>query len=171
MMRAWATLMADYNRWMNRRLYACAAGLPAEDYRRDLGAFFGSIHATLNHVLVIDALFLTWLRGGAPDFDADPRRIVHDALPALRAARDRLDDEIDEWAGALDDDALAVAHELRPGAGRRAPVWVIAAQMFNHQTHHRGQVTAMLTRLGVDPGPTDIPAMPAFGAVVAAASR
>src|SRR5215204_3042142 len=84
--------MAAYNRWANRRLYAAAA-LPDEDYRRPVGAFFGSLHGTLNHLLVTDRI---WMRrfegtGDAPD---KLNAILFERLEDLRAAREREDERI-----------------------------------------------------------------------------
>ena len=160
--RDYATLMAEYNQWMNRKIYELCSALPDDDYRRDLGAFFGSIHRTLNHIVWCDQLFMARLLGERATI-GEPGRIIHDQLPALRQERAHLDERILHWARDLEAADLEAPFIISDDTGRSVPTYVIAVQMFNHQTHHRGQVTAMLTRLGVDPGATDIPAMPYFG--------
>jgi uncharacterized damage-inducible protein DinB len=157
--RAWATLMAEYNRWMNEKLYALASQLGDEERKRDLGAFFRSLHGTLDHVLMTDRIFVARLRGEkVPAFV--PGQLVHEDFGALRAEREVRDEEILAWARALEDGALERMFRFGRTTPRMLPLYVVVAQMFNHQTHHRGQATALLTRLGVDPGVTDLPFMP-----------
>ncbi|MEM6991136.1 MAG: DinB family protein, partial [Myxococcota bacterium] len=151
--REWATLLAEYNTWMNDRMYAVCRGLSDDDYHRDLGAFFGSVHLTLRHIFVIDILFVRRLCGRGRD--ASPQV---DTLDALEKQRAQLDREIVQWAEGLERGALDEPFTVIPDTTRTVPAFVIATQMFNHQTHHRGQASALLTRLGVDIGATDIPA-------------
>lgn len=159
-------LMAAYTAWQNQSLYAAAAGLSDEERTRDRGAFFGSIHATLNHVLWGDQVWLHRLAGTeAPPAKDIPGSVGQfPAWEALRAARAAMDRRIQEWAGRLDaadlegemgwfSGALG-AHVVRPRSA-------LVVQLFNHGTHHRGQVHAMLTAAGVHPGDTDVPFMPA----------
>lgn len=165
--RQWAVLMARYNQWMNHRVFEGCISLDDSQYRQDLGAFFGSIHKTLNHILVLDCLFLRFLRHEG--FNAqDPETIVGATLSELYDARKAQDVELLLWSEALDDGTLDCTIAISDA--RCVPAYVIAAQMFNHQTHHRGQVHAMLTRLGVDIGSTDIPGMPFFTDLVDVAS-
>jgi uncharacterized damage-inducible protein DinB len=153
--------MARYNSWQNENLYSAADRLSDEARRQDRGAFFGSIHATLNHVLWADELWIS-------RFAAMPRTSAGIAeSTALRAGWDDLrrdraefDRRIVTWADGLDDDWLAQDHSYYSGAVKREivkPRWVLVTHFFNHQTHHRGQVHCMLTQAGVRPGDTDLP--------------
>jgi uncharacterized damage-inducible protein DinB len=156
------SLMADYNVWMNRKLYEAAAGLPDDARKRDQGAFFKSLHGTLNHILIADLMFLARFTGSAmPEGDLDSE--LHDDFGTLRSAREATDARIFDWVANLDRAWLAGAltfTSVVDGVTRTLPRWVMVTQMFNHQTHHRGQATTLLKQLGADPGITDIPWLP-----------
>ncbi len=158
------SLMADYNAWMNRGLYQAASGLPDGARKRDLGAFFKSLHGTLDHVLLIDLMILARFVGQPlPSTSLDEDR--HDDFGALRAEREATDARILDWIANLDRAGLSETLTFTSrvdGVTRSLPRWVMATQMFNHQTHHRGQATTLLKQLGVDPGITDIPWLPAL---------
>lgn len=160
-------LSAAYNRWANERIYATCALLDDADYRRDLGAYFRSVHSTLNHLLLVDQLWLDRLRDHAPAFTRLDTEL-HGDFAALRAARGEADAAIDAYLGTLDASALAQPLCFTSFVTRRAmrlPRWVALTQLFNHQLHHRGQVTALLGRLGVDYGDIDLIWMPGVAAV------
>ena len=150
-------LMAGYNRWMNEKLYACAAGLSDEERKRDRKAFFGSIHGTLNHVLLGD-------RGWLSRFHAEPWafRSLDQELYAdfaeLRRERDKTDDAIDDFVSALTPERLAENFKSTTYAGKTYdhPLGPALVHLFNHETHHRGQLTTLLMQMGVDPGATDL---------------
>lgn len=159
--------LARYNRWMNDRLYATCAKLGDDERRRARGAFFGSIHATLNHLLVADHIWLGRLEGVAlAEGELGPGgiRALDQELCAsfdeLCERRRHTDDALARYVGTLTAERLAAP--LRYGRGARVhehPTWWAVAQLFNHQTHHRGQVTTLLTQAGHDPGVTDLIAM------------
>ena len=146
-MKSLFTMLARYNAWANARLYDAAERLDDADYRADLGAAFGSIHGTLNHVIVGDRVWLTRFTGqGTPPASLDAT--IADDRPGLRAERDRTDADYLGYVDRLSEADLAgtFAYE-RAGktyAQQLAPGLLHA---FNHQTHHRGQCHAMLTRL------------------------
>lgn len=147
-MHAHAAMMAGYNTWANRRLYAAAAAMPDADYRADGGAFFGSVHRTLNHLLVTDRI---WMRRftGSGDAPTTLDAILFDALPDLAAARAAEDARIEAWIAGLDDDALAARFRYTPVTNPtpvEQPLGPAVMHLFNHQTHHRGQAHALLTR-------------------------
>ncbi len=148
-METFFRMMAAYNAWANTRLYDAAAALTDADYRADRGAFFKSVHGTLNHLLVADRVWMQRFTGTgeAPDrLDA----ILFDALPALRAARQAEDARIAAYVAGLDDAALAGTIAYRRVSTPEPMVqtlWPALAHVFNHQTHHRGQVHALLTAL------------------------
>lgn len=164
---AFVRRMALYNRWQNRNLYASAAPLGEEARRLDRGAFFRSIHETLSHLVWGDS---TWLHR----FDATPKPPggiadsprLHQDWHELRAAREKLDASILDWSQRVRQDWLD--GDLRwvsgvTGKAMSAPVGMTVTHFFNHQTHHRGQVHAMLTAAGARPGDTDLFLMPEEG--------
>lgn len=159
--------MARYNRWMNERLYAVADNLGDAERKRDRGAFFGSIHGTLNHLLLADRIWLGRLIGPAPvgaELGPGGIRTLDQELYAdfdeLRRERAKTDSELASHVATLTEDTLAgPLRFVRNGAPNELPLWHALAQLFNHQTHHRGQVTTLLMQAGKDPGVTDLVAM------------
>lgn len=147
--------MANYNRWANRRLYAAAAALPDEDYRRPAGVYFGGLHGTLNHLLVTDRNWMGRFEGtgGAQN---KLNAILFDRLEDLRAAREREDERIIRHVDGLSAEAVAADFEYATtrGAPQRQPRWEALVHLFNHQTHHRGHAHAAFTRLGVAEPPS-----------------
>lgn len=159
-------MFAEYNRWMNEKLYAGAARLPDELRKRDLGAFFQSIHATLEHILRVDTLWLTRFRG-EPVVPATGGGLLQPDFDALRVARASCDQRLIEWAATLTSDWMAKPYRWTTVEGPvlTLPGYAVVAQIFNHQTHHRGQVTTLLTQHGIDVGVTDIPMLPVLDAL------
>jgi uncharacterized damage-inducible protein DinB len=159
--RPYIVSMARYNEWMNGKVYEAAGRLPAEEIARDRGAFFKSILGTLNHLRFADLIWMGRFKEGKPRI-SDP---VAD-LASLRAARLELDREILEWAGTVGEEWLRLSFTFRTLKGDAEftnPNWVLVTHMFNHQTHHRGQITTLLTQAGEDVGATDFSAMPGVG--------
>jgi len=155
---AWARTLAAYNRWMNERLYAQCAGLPDAERKRDRAAFFESIRGTLNHLLLADRIWLGRFRG-APFAVASLDQELYADFAELRAERAKTDGEIDAWVASLREaDFAGTLHytSLVNPAPRSLPFWVAATHFFNHQAHHRGQLTTLLMQAGVDPGVTDL---------------
>jgi uncharacterized damage-inducible protein DinB len=163
------TAQAWYNRRMNEALYAAAGKLTETDRKRDMGAFFGSVHLTLTHLLIADRAWLA--RFGCDrsiwqftDASGQPVRVTgfaQDVFPEfdrLRAERERTDVDIERWAAGLDREALDKDFDYATSNGERwrHPMWWAVSHFFNHQTHHRGQVTTLLKQCGVDPGVTDL---------------
>jgi uncharacterized damage-inducible protein DinB len=148
-MNAHFAMFARYNEWANRRLYASADALTDADYRADRGAFFGSVHATLNHLLATDRIWLRRFTGSGPTYDRLDV-IVHDDRGELRAAREAEDRRIIAWVDTLDEDKLAGMFSFVPISDPREITQKLApalAHFFNHQTHHRGQVHGLLTAI------------------------
>lgn len=152
--------LARYNAWQNASLYAAAGTLDEAARRAPRGAFFGSIHATLNHLVWADRMWLSRLgRGAAPGGGIAGSVALYPEWEALCAARRALDAEILDWAEALSEGDLAGDLSWYSGATGQdmaRPRALCVLHMFNHQTHHRGQVHAMLTAAGEMPGPTDL---------------
>jgi len=166
--REYCELMARYNRWMNRRLYALCDAMPDAERKRDRGAFFGSIHGTLNHLLWADRMWLGRFAGPPctqPAFGAD----MFPSFDELERERETTDDALLEWAGSLSAEWLASPLEYASvvdGKTRRLPSAVAVVHMYNHGTHHRGQLTTLLKQAGIDPGVTDLPWVPGVVQIV-----
>ncbi|MCQ0092470.1 damage-inducible protein DinB [Roseovarius sp. M141] len=156
--------MARYNLWQNGSLLSAADGLGDDVRRQERGAFFGSIFGTLNHLLWADLIWMSRFDGGAPPeggIDASPGLLAD--WHAYCAARAQADKRILGWADRLNPEDLAGDLTWVSGATGREmarPMGLCAVHLFNHQTHHRGQVHAMLTAAGARPGPTDLVFMP-----------
>ena len=140
---------ARYNAWANTRLFDAAASLSDADCRADRGAFFRSVHGTLNHLLVTDRVWMFRFtgEGASPDrLDA----ILFEEFESLRHAREIEDARILQYVTGLDDASLEGAITYRrvstPDVVTQ-PLAPALAHWFNHQTHHRGQVHALLTGL------------------------
>lgn len=158
---AWCRMMAAYNAEMNRRFYAAAARLPDAVRRQEAGAFFGSLHRTLCHLVWADMAWMARFDGGPPPPAglAESAGMIED-FDAMQAARVALDARITGWAEGLDDAALAGElrwHSQSAGQEMARPMMVVATHLFLHQTHHRGQAHALLTRFGETVGVTDLP--------------
>jgi uncharacterized damage-inducible protein DinB len=161
---AYVQRMARYNRWQNDNLYGVADRLPDDDRRRDRGAFFGSIHKTLNHLLWGDTAWMSRFTD-VPKPAASIRESIalFDAWDDLKRERTAMDARILSWADSVDPAWLTTDYTWFSGAAQREvtkPVWQLVTHMFNHQTHHRGQVHAMLTQAGGKPSDTDLFLMP-----------
>jgi uncharacterized damage-inducible protein DinB len=151
-MKAHFQMFAAYNQWANAALYGAAKLLPEADYKRDRGAFFKSVHGTLNHILVADRI---WMKRFTGEGDAPKRldAILCEDLQKLSIERAREDQRIVDWISGMDAKGLAgrftyvAVTDMRTISQRLAPA---LAHFFNHQTHHRGQAHALLTGFGLD---------------------
>ncbi len=165
-------LMAHYNQWMNRKVYDAAGTLTDEELALDRKAFFGSILGTLNHLMLGDTVWLKRFAEHPADFSAlvplrtiatpaDLKQLAFANLGELSAHRTWLDQLIVDWANSLHESHLDQRlryHNMR-GVGAEKPFFGLLVHFFNHQTHHRGQVTTLLTQAGVDVGTTDLLAL------------
>ncbi len=168
---------ARYNRWINGRMYAACEQLTDDERKRDRGAFFGSIHRTLNHLVVTDQVWLrrfarsgaengfsfTMLEGGLITI---PEAYALDMVPHpdwddLKAKRTQLDEAIDQWTASMPAGypQMPMAYSNSRGTRREHPAWQAMTHLFNHQTHHRSQVITLLTQAGIDIGVTDMLAL------------
>jgi uncharacterized damage-inducible protein DinB len=149
-MRQHFMMFAAYNQWANGRIYDAAAELDDEEFNRNVGAFFGSMMGTLNHLLTADRI---WMKRFTGEGDAPTTldAILHRGLTGLRVAREAEDRRIIDWVGGLSDKALTgrftymTVSDMRTVSQRLAPA---LDHVFNHQTHHRGQAHMILTILG-----------------------
>jgi uncharacterized damage-inducible protein DinB len=167
-------VMAQYNTWMNRAIYDTCAALTDEERKRDLHAFFGSIHRTLNHLLLTDRVQMGRFVGASrmQSLDAAGRVIeirsldqeLYTDFATLRREREKTDAMIEAWTTSNEITAEFLARDMIydaiSAAGRyRVPMWIAVTHFFNHQTHHRGQITTLLSQFGHDPGVTDLMAL------------
>lgn len=143
-------MLADYNAWANRLLYAAAADLSDDELHRDTGAFFGSIFATLSHLITADRIWLNRFTGEGPKPKALDER-PYDRFTDLRAARVEEDDRIIRYTRGLTPEAIERQFTYSPVSSPEIvtqKLWPALTHVFNHQTHHRGQVHAGLTSFG-----------------------
>ncbi len=165
-------LLARYNQWMNDKLYAAVADWDEPALQEDRGAFFGSVFGTLDHLFKADTIWMKRFAEHPADFAAlaPVHALTHPYLlngpayedfPSLRAARISMDETILAFA-----DELSTAHceqsliyLNRAGESFERPLGLVLLHFFNHQTHHRGQVTTLLSQSGIDVGTTDFIAM------------
>lgn len=166
------TTLARYNQWMNGKVLAAARRLPPDEAYADRGAFFGSVFATLVHLYSADLIWLKRIADHPAGFRAlEPvRALPHpydwqappfadlDALAGLRAALDAVLLALVAEASAEDYDQ-PLTYVNRAGETYSDGFLEILAHLFNHQTHHRGQITTLLTQAGVDIGVTDLIAL------------
>lgn len=155
-------LMAEHNRWMNRHLYTVCDGLDDTARKRDLGAFFRSIHGTFNHLLLVDRLWLGRLRGEPYPVTSLDQELYAD-FAILRHESERTDAELGDYVAGLTPARLAEPVGYTSLARQTAvtlPLGLILVHLFHHQTHHRGQITTLVSQLGHDFGETDLIYMP-----------
>ena len=164
-------LLASYNACMNRQLYSAAATLPTEALVADRGAFFGSIIGTLNHIVAGDTIWLRRFAAHPSNFPSlkpvldipPPASLAHihsDDLDTLMAHRTRLDAIINALAAEISDSDLARSLSYQNSRGdNQKNFGALLLHFFNHQTHHRGQASTLLSQSGVDIGVTDLVAL------------
>ncbi len=149
MMKPYFDMFAGYNRWANRRLYAAARALPDIDYRKPRGAFFSSLHGTLNHLVVSDRI---WMRRFTGDGPVQTRldEILFEDLDGLDAARQAEDDRIVGYVDGLSEADLTSTFSFRTIVKPQditQPLAPALGHFFNHQTHHRGQAHCLVTEI------------------------
>jgi uncharacterized damage-inducible protein DinB len=153
--------LARYNRWANGRLFQAAFDIPDQEYRRDIGAFFKSLHGTLNHLLVTDRIWLKRLTGQGEHPDK-LHAIIHDDKRMLALDRAEQDERIIKTIDDIGREAFGANIKYANLSGhtfeqRRSDVLM---HVFNHQTHHRGQAHCILSICtGVEPPSLDLLAM------------
>jgi uncharacterized damage-inducible protein DinB len=165
-------LMARYNQWMNDKLYCAVASLSDQQLRADNKAFFGSVFNTLNHIVVADIIWLKRFAQHPVDWQAllpisalaDPQGLTHEQFQSfgeLTRHRQMLDQLIIDWTVELSDADLDVTLQYVNTAGvqGRRNFYALLTHFFNHQTHHRGQASTLLSQAGIDIGVTDLLAL------------
>lgn len=162
---AYVQMMARYNTWQNKQLFITLDVMSAEKLTKDRGAFFGSIHATLNHLLWGDMLWLNRFDPSTPSPSGDPTdsKSLFATQSEWRTERKATDGRLLNWAAKvtqveLDAELTMFLRVLQ--AETKGPMSMCVPGFFNHQTHHRGQVHAMLTAAGYEAPVSDLFFMP-----------
>lgn len=150
-------LMARYNKWANARLIKAISALDEADYIAERPAFFGSIHGGLNHILLVDRLW----RGRMEGKPYPAKRLDQSVVPDRKTfinERVAEDDILIRFTDSFDAEALEqkITYSSLVGVDGTDKRRVILAHMFNHATHHRGQIHALLTQVPSDPPPLDL---------------
>ena len=158
---AYAQTMAAYNAELNRRVFSAALRLDDATRKDDGGVFWGSIHGTLNHIYWADRQWLSRFgMGQATGVPLSASATLFDDFGQLWTERQALDLDIARWAATLGADDIAgdlTWYSGATGTEMSRPRALCIMQIFNHQTHHRGQVHALITRAGESTGDTDLP--------------
>ena len=151
--------LARYNQWANQRLYGACRALPEEAYhdRRD-AAFFGSIHGTLNHILLGDRVWFDRVEGERTEGISSLDQILHRDFSSLAHARAAEDERIIEIAVGMKAARLGetIVYTNMAGEPNETRLDRVLTHVFNHQTHHRGQAHALVLAAGEDPPPLDL---------------
>jgi len=161
-------LMAAYNLRINKQIYKAALELDKSDLEKDMGAFFGSVLATLNHIMVGDLLWLSRIEHHSDRYEslssisefASPSAlndILYQDIDDLHEKRNKLDGIIVDWVGETEESDFhkLFSYKNMKGKEERKVFGEVVSHFFNHQTHHRGQVSTLLNQLGKDVGITD----------------
>ena len=156
-MKDYFQTLAQYNQWANERLFKVCAILPANQYMAKRKAFFGSIHATLNHLLVVDRLWMGRIQQKDVGITALDQTLYHD-FASLHEARGKEDFNLITMVLGLSHEQLAGEVTFKTLAGQDSSmslIWLLS-HLFNHQTHHRGQIHDMLSQTEISPPSLDI---------------
>ncbi len=157
--------LASYNTRANAQTRMECNKLTEEQLTKDVGAFFGSIYRTLNHIMVADCIWMARFLGEA-EFTSPLDAILFERPADFWTERDALDARIEAFGATVTTDWLAqplTFGRVSSTVRRTRPRWALVVHMFNHATYHRGQVTTLMKQMGFDPAETDFPAAPFFG--------
>ncbi len=154
--------LAHYNAWMNKNLYAHLGDMADEHRKQNMQLFFGSIHGTLNHLLLVDRLWLARLQGETYPIESLDQELYSE-FAQLRLQRKKTDRKLAEHIEGLNEADLETPvtyTSATSGQQRSFTTPTVLMHVFNHQTHHRGQITAAMSQFGVEYGVTDLIFMP-----------
>ena len=158
---------AHYNQWMNQHFYTLCDSIADSERKRDAGAFFKSIHGTLNHILLGDRLWLSRFQNTVFEIHSLDQELYAD-YTELKKEREITDSEIIKYITGLRDESLIEPVKYISKLNQREQCFVLAdclLHFFHHQTHHRGQLSTLISQLGIDIGVTDMIAMPGLGKI------
>ena len=151
-------LLANFNKWTNEKIITSCKKLAVKDYKKDRGAFFSSIHGTLNHLLVVDRAYISRIEGidhGLKSLD----QILFESLLQLEEARIKEDKRLIDLVNSLSEESIhkEITYKGFETGNTTYTINILLITLFNHQTHHRGQIHNMLSQAGVNPPQIDIP--------------
>ena len=155
---AYFQLLANFNAWANMKIFSACKGLDDAEYKKDRRAFFSSIHGTLNHLLVVDRAYISRIEGidhGLKSFD----QILFESLLQLEEARINEDKRLIDLVNSLSLESIhkEITYKGFETGNTTYTINMILITLFNHQTHHRGQIHNMLSQAGIKPPQIDIP--------------
>jgi uncharacterized damage-inducible protein DinB len=161
-------LLAKYNSWMNEQLFEMTSKLSGEELTADSGAFFKSILGTLNHILVGDIIWLKRFSTHHQSFSSlsyiadlptplSLSQVIYSDLNQLRDVRSKMDGVLVQFSIELTEQSLteSLSYTNTAGLSSTKNFGSLIQHLFNHQTHHRGQVTVLLSQLGFNVESTD----------------
>ena len=151
-------LLANFNTWVNTKIFSSCKELDDTEYKKDRGAFFSSIHGTLNHLLVVDRAFVAYIKEknhGLKSLD----QILYENLFQLEEARIKEDKRLVDLINNLSEESIhkEITYNGFETGKTIYTINTILITLFNHQTHHRGQIHNMLSQAGIKPPQIDIP--------------
>ena len=151
-------LLANFNTWANTKIFFSCKELDDTEYEKDRKAFFSSIHGTLNHLLVVDRAYIFHIEGkdhGLKSLD----QILYENLFQLEEARIKEDKRLVDLINNLSEESIhkEITYNGFETGKNTHTINTILITMFNHQTHHRGQIHNMLSQAGIKPPQIDIP--------------
>ena len=151
-------LLANFNTWANTKIFSSCKELDVTEYKKDRGAFFSSIHGTLNHLLVVDRAYIFHIEGkdhGLKSLD----QILYENLFQLEKARIEEDKRLVDLVNILSEESInkEITYNGFETGKTTYTINTILITLFNHQTHHRGQIHNMLSQEGIKPPKIDIP--------------
>ncbi len=152
----------QYSHWMNEHMFTLCDTVPDNHRKKSLGAFFGSIHRTLNHILLVDRLWLSRFENSSLSITGLDQELYVD-YNELKTARRETDDQLTRYIGKLQDQDMDRKLTFTSAITHKSHSFLLGdclVHMFHHQTHHRGQISALISQLGVDIGNTDLLWMP-----------
>ncbi len=150
-------VLAQHGAWANRRLFEACETMSAAEYLRERASSFGSLHATLNHGLVAFRSGIARLEGRSPPA-LDENQILYPDLVGLKVARLAEDERLRHLIGGLSEAALdqLLHYRSRRGDRYQAPLRLVLADLFDHQTRCRGEALALLAQAGIRPSSLDV---------------
>jgi len=151
-------LLANFNTWANTKIFSSCKELDDTEYKKDRGAFFSSIHGTLNHLLVVDRAYISRMEGKVYSLKSLDQ-ILFESLLQLEEARIKEDKRLVDLVNSLSEESIhkEITYKGFETGNTTYTINMILITLFNHQTHHRGQIHNMLSQAGVNPPQIDIP--------------
>ena len=151
-------LLANFNTWANTKIFSSCKKLDDTEYKKDRKAFFSSIHGTLNHLLVVDGAYISRIEGKNHDLKSLDQ-ILYENLFQLEEVRIKEDKRLVDLVNNLSKESInkEITYKGFETGNQTYTINLVLITLFNHQTHHRGQIHNMLSQAGIKPPQIDIP--------------